>query len=228
MAYGQIVGYDFAYDKNGNKIVDGNGNYVKTSQVQPLGSILPDYTGGVSTTLSYKGLSLYVLFDFQHGGHLFSMTNMWGTYDGTLAITAANGVREKGLVLPGVKLTGYDAQGNATSDGTKNTTSISAIDYYQNGSGNGYFGPQRVNVYDASFVKLREIRLMYALPAKIFERTPIRGISLGFVARNLAILMKNVPNIDPESATSTSNIQGFEGGAKPAERSMGFNVSVKF
>ena len=228
MAYGQIVGYDFAYDKNGNKIVDANGNYVKTSQVQPLGSILPDYTGGVSTTLAYKGLSLYVLFDFQHGGHLFSMTNMWGTYDGTLAITAANGVRETGLVLPGVNLTGYDAQGNPLTDGSKNTTKISAIDYFQNGSGNGYFGPQRVNVYDASFVKLREIRLMYALPSKIFQKSPIRGISLGFVARNLAILMKHVPNIDPESATSTSNIQGFEGGAKPAERSMGFNVSVKF
>jgi TonB-linked SusC/RagA family outer membrane protein len=235
MAYGQIVGYDFVYDSKGNKIVGPDGNYVKTSQVVPMGSILPDFTGGLSTTLAYKGLSLYVLFDFQKGGHLFSMTNMWGTYDGTLAPTAANGVRETGLVLSGVNQAFdpsgnpiLDSKGNATSDGTKNTTNISAINYYQNGSGNGYYGPQRVNVYDASFVKLREVRLMYALPSKMFERSPIRGISFGLIARNLAILFKNVPNIDPEAASSTSNIQGFEGGAKPAERSIGFNVSVKF
>jgi hypothetical protein len=69
---------------------------------------------------------------------------MWGTYDGTLAITAANNVRDSatgGLVLKGVNLTGYDSKGNPTTDGTPNTTKISAIDYYQNGSGNGYFGP---------------------------------------------------------------------------------------
>lgn len=235
MPYGQIVGYDFAYDSKGNKIVDANGNYVKSSTVKPLGSILPDFTGGVSTTLAYKGLSLFVLFDYQKGGSLFSMTNMWGTYDGTLANTAANGVRETGLIVPGVKqaldANGQpilDSKGNPTSTGEANDVRISAIDYYQNGSGNGYFGPQRVNVYDASFVKLREIRLIYALPSKLFNNTPIRGVSLGIIGRNLAILKKNVPNIDPESASSTSNIQGFEGGAKPAERSIGFNVSVKF
>ena len=156
---------------------------------------------------------------------------MWGQYDGTLAITAANNVRDSatgGLVLKGVNLTGYDAKGNPTTDGTANTTRISAIDYYQNGSGNGYFGPQKQNVYDASFVKFRELRLMYAIPSKFFEKTPIRGISFGIIARNIAILKKNVPNIDPEVSTNAGNIQGFEGGSKPTERSIGFNVSVKF
>ena len=232
MAYGQIVGYDYAYDAHGNKIVDpSDGNYVKAAQVSPLGSILPDFTGGVSTTLAFKGVSLYALFDFQKGGHIFSLTNMWGQYDGTLAITAANNVRDSatgGLVLKGVNLTGYDAKGNPTTDGTANTTRISAIDYYQNGSGNGYFGPQKQNVYDASFVKFRELRLMYAIPSKFFEKTPIRGISFGIIARNIAILKKNVPNIDPEVSTNAGNIQGFEGGSKPTERSIGFNVSVKF
>jgi hypothetical protein len=228
MPYGQIVGYDFVYDAHGNKLVGTDGQYLQSAQVKPLGSILPEFTGGVSTTLSYKGLSLYALFDFQKGGHLFSLTNMWGTYDGTLAITAANGVRDSGLIVPGVKQTGTDAQGNPISDGTKNDVRVAAIDYYQNGSGNGYFGPQKQNVYDASFVKFRELRLMYALPAKLFANTPIRGISLGLIARNIAILKKNVPNIDPEVSTNSGNIQGFEGGAKPTERSIGFNVSVKF
>jgi TonB-linked SusC/RagA family outer membrane protein len=228
MAYGQIVGYDFVYDKNGNKMVGADGNYLQSSTVKPLGSILPDFTGGINTTLAYKGLSLYLLFDFQQGGNIFSLTNMWGTYDGTLAITAANHVREDSLIATGVKQTGVDANGNPTSDGTKNDVKISALDFYQNGTGNGYYGPQKTNVYDASFVKWRELKIMYALPTKWFNNSPIRGISLGLIARNILILKKNAPNIDPEVANSTSNVQGFEGGAKPTERSIGFSFSVKF
>ena len=235
MAYGQIVTTDFVYDNKGNKIVDLTGNYVKTSAVKPIGSILPDYTGGVSTTLAYKGLSLYVLFDFSKGGKIFSMTNMWGSYDGTLAITAANNIRVNGLVVPGVveAVDGsgnpiLDSKGNPTSSGVKNTQNIGALAYYQNGTGQSFSGPGSTNVYDATFVKLREIKLMYALPSKIFDKSPIRGISIGFVARNLAILKKDIPNIDPETANTAGNVQGIEGGVKPTERSMGFNVSVKF
>ena len=234
-AYGQIVTTDYVYDNKGNKIVDLNGNYVKTATTQPVGSILPDFVGGVSTTLAYKGLSLYVLIDYSKGGKIFSMTNMWGSYDGTLAITAANSIRVNGLVVPGVveAVDGsgnpiLDSKGNPASSGVKNTTNISAINFYQNGSGNSFGGPGVTNVYDATFVKLREIRLMYALPAKLFEKSPIRGISIGFVARNLAILKKTIPNIDPESANTAGNVQGIEGGVKPTERSMGFNFSVRF
>jgi len=235
LPYGQIVGYDFVYDSKGNKIVGPDGNYLSTAATKPLGSILPAFTGGVSTTLEYKGLSLYTLFDFQKGGNIFSETNMWGEYDGTLAITAANGVRVNGLVAPGmaelVDGSGapiLDSKGNIQSTGHANTVNISAINYYQNGSGNGFYGPTKQNVYDASFVKLREIKLMYALPSKLFANSPIRGISIGFIGRNLAILKKNVPNIDPEVANSTGNVQGIDGGVKPTERSMGFNFSVKF
>lgn len=235
MAYGQIVGYDYVYDGHGNKIVGPDGNYLSTSTVQPLGSILPDFTGGVSTLLTFKGLSLSALFDFQKGGHIFSETNMWGEYDGTLAITADNNIRVNGLVVPGVQQAFdgsgnpiLDAKGNPTSNGKANTTNISAINYYQNGSGNGFYGPTRANVYDASFVKLRELKLIYSLPAKLFEKTPFRGISIGLIGRNLAILKKNVPNIDPEVANSTGNVQGIDGGVKPTERSIGFNFMVKF
>ena len=234
-AYGQIVTTDFVYDNKGNKIVDQTGNYVKTAAPKAIGSILPDYVGGISTTLAYKGLSLYVLIDYSHGGKIFSMTNMWGSYDGTLAITAANSIRVNGLVVPGVveAVDGsgnpiLDKNGNATSSGVKNTTNISALAFYQNGSGQSFSGPGSTNVYDATFVKLREIKLMYALPAKLFANSPIRAISIGLVGRNLAILKKDIPNIDPESTATAGNVQGIEGGAKPTERSMGFNLSVKF
>jgi len=78
--------------------------------------------------------------------------------------------------------------------------------------------------YDASFVKLREMRLDYNLPGDMVDGTPFSNVSLGIFGRNLAILHKNVPNIDPEVATSASNIQGFEGGQLPAERTIGVNL----
>ena len=140
--------------------------------------------------------------------------------------TVEGGIREKGLVAPGVNMTGTDANGNPISDGTKNTTNVDALTYFQNNY-NGYY-IAKVDVYDASFVKFRECRLTYTFDPKFLAKTPIRGVNIGFIGRNLAILKKNVPNIDPEVANSTNNVQGFEGGNKPAERSLGFTFGFKF
>ena len=143
-----------------------------------------------------------------------------------MAETAVNGIRENGLVAPGVIQTGTDANGNPTSDGTKNTTNVNALDYFQ-GNYNGFYN-NKVDIYDATFAKFREFRLTYSFDPKFLKKTPIRGINIGLIGRNLAILKKNVPNIDPEVANSSSNIQGFEGGNKPAERSIGFTFGFKF
>ena len=84
------------------------------------------------------------------------------------------------------------------------------------------------DIYDASFVKLREARLSYTIPNKLFGDTPFRDVTLSIVGRNLAILYKNAPNIDPEAGLSSGNVQGFEGGQLPTERSIGINLNLKF
>ncbi len=226
LEFGQIVGYDYAYDANGNKIVDPSSNsYATTATVKPLGSVLPNFTGGVSTWVSYKGIRLYALVDFQDGGKIFSMTNMWGKYSGTLKETAEGDIRANGLVLDGVVQTGVDADGNPTSDGTVNTGNIAAVDHFFLDGG---YIITAADVYDASYIKLREITLTYALPEKLFAKTAIQGLSVSLVGRNLAILHKNVPHIDPEAGLSTSNVQGFEGGQLPTTRTYGVSLNVKF
>lgn len=222
--YGVIVGTDFQRDAQGNKLVDPTGFYIPTTEVKPLGSVLADFTGGVSTTLSWKGLSAYFLFDFQKGGHLFSLSNTWGKYSGTLKETAEGDIRENGIIVDGVTAT-QDPDGNWVSTGQKNTVSIAAVDHYFNNQG---YVIAAADVYDASFVKFREFRLLYDIPSKYLSKTPIRGLTFGITGRNLAILKKNVPNIDPESAVSTSNVQGLEGGQLPTERSIGFNIAIRF
>jgi hypothetical protein len=223
-SYGTFMGTDYVYDDNGNKIVDANGYYAVTDEVVPLGSVLADFTGGVSTTLSYKGISLYLLFDFQSGGRVFSLTNTWGKYSGMLVETTEGGIRENGIVVEGVSGT-QDANGVWTTDGTPNTVNIDAQDHFFDNQG---YVINAADIYDASFVKFREARLGYTFPNKMLSKTPFRDLSLSIVARNIAILHKNTPNIDPEAAVSSGNIQGFEGGQLPTERSIGINLKLKF
>ncbi|HRB54546.1 MAG TPA: hypothetical protein PLD87_12790, partial [Bacteroidia bacterium] len=64
-------------------------------------------------------------------------------------------------------------------------------------------------------------------PQSLFKKA-IRGVSVGVYGRNLAILHKNVPNIDPEAGLSSGNVQGFEGGQLPTARIFGVNLNVRF
>lgn len=222
-AYGTFVGTDYVYDDAGNRMVGPNGAYL-VSEPKALGSVLADFTGGVSTTLSYKGLSLFVLFDFQAGGKLFSLSNVWGKYSGILAETAEGDIRDNGVVVDGVAAQ-QDANGEWVSTGQPNTANIDAQTHFFLNQG---YTVNAADIYDASFVKFREARLSYTLPNKIFGKTPFRDVTIGVVGRNLAILHRNVPHIDPEAAVNAGNVQGFEGGQLPTERSIGVNLNLKF
>jgi hypothetical protein len=81
------------------------------------------------------------------------------------------------------------------------------------------------HVFDASFIKLREMRLGYTLPTSMTRRIGVDGLSVAAVGRNLW-LKANVPHIDPETAFDASNVQGIEFGQLPSARSIGLFVSV--
>jgi hypothetical protein len=83
-------------------------------------------------------------------------------------------------------------------------------------------------LYDASFIKLRQVSIGYNFPRQMLSKTPFQNLSLSFVARNLAILYKNVPNIDPESSYQNGNGQGLDYFGFPATRSYGFDLKVGF
>ena len=220
---GTFYGYDFLYDDAGNKLVNDGGVYLSTDEVVPLGSILPDFTGGVYNELRFKNFTFSALIDFQKGGSLHSYSNQWGKYSGTLAETVANNIREDGIVVDGMVAQQNEDTGEWVSTGTPNTTNIDAQSHFFYNQG---YIIHAADQYDASFVKLREMRLDYDLPQSMLGDLPFYNVSLGVYGRNLAILHSNVPHIDPEVATSASNIQGFEGGQLPAERTIGINLKL--
>jgi hypothetical protein len=84
------------------------------------------------------------------------------------------------------------------------------------------------HVWDASFIKLREVALNYSVPTSYLGSTGIKGLDIALTGRNLAILWKNNPYSDPEAGLSAGNVQGNQSGAYPAVREVGVNVKLKF
>lgn len=206
--YGAIIGSDFVYDAQGRKLVDEDGYYQISSPNKYLGSVLADWTGGIRNTFTYKGTSLSFLIDGQMGGSLYSVSNMFGKYTGILKETVDGQIREKGLILDGYK-----------EDGTPNDIVVTAQNAFYH-----MYGLHAAYVYEATYFKLREITLAYALPKSVLGNSFFRNVTVSLIGRNLGFIYKKIPHVDPETTTNSGNIQGIEGAAVPPVRSWGFNV----
>lgn len=191
---------------------DADGLPMRTPGICVLGNGTPNFLGGVSNTLRYKGWRLGVLFDMRFGGEIFSVTNSAGYANGLHKNTLEG--REGGVVGEGVD-----------EDGNPNAVQTEAQTYWSH-IGGGTIGEEFV--YDASFVKLRELSLSYRLPARLLVNTPVKFASISLVARNLWLLYSNVDNLDPESIfNNTQQGIGLEHSGVPQTRSIGFNVNVR-
>jgi hypothetical protein len=97
---------------------------------------------------------------------------------------------------------------------------VTSEDYFQS-----FFRLHERYTYDATYTKLRELRLGIELPQAIASKMFAQSASVALVGRNLYTWTK-VPNLDPEFGYSTGNYQGFEFAALPNPRSFGFNVRI--
>jgi TonB-linked SusC/RagA family outer membrane protein len=223
---GVIKGSGYKY-LNGERQVKANGDYEKVNN-QTIGNINPEWAGGVSNTFTYKNLTLGFLIDIRKGGSVFSLDQAYGQnsglYENTVGTnhlgnpirnTIANG---GGQILPGVQ-----------ADGKQNTV-VAAVTDEADGSGRlGYVSfPMQSFVYDASYVKLREVSLSYKLASKLLENTGINDVVFSINGSNLWIISKNLPYADPEGSFSSGNFQGFQSGAMPTTKDISFSVKLKF
>lgn len=247
--FGAIWGTNYVYGDDGTSPIvyphwNSGVRFRKTASPEVIGDINPDWRGGIMNTLTYKSLSFSFLIDAQMGGNFFSLDTWYGYATGVYDITAgtnSDGNETRSLPEDGGGLylrdlpyvsdmktvveTGTDAEGNPISDGTVNDEAFYVSDVYNS---LGYvYAPNAFHVYDASFVKLREINLSYSLPASIVSKVKLRGIDVSVFGRNLAILYKAAPYTDPESGLSAGNVQGYQSGAYPAVREVGFNIGLK-
>ena len=219
--------YDATGQNVGKVVYNSQGKPVPTSSRILLGNYNPDWLGGINNTFTFKGLSLGVLFDIRSGGNVYSHTQTVGREGGTIDETLEGRADGYDLNVAGNGVIGEGVVANADGTFTPNTVKLSAREWHTTYT----LGRSLIEgvVYDASFTKLREVRLGYTLPNKIFGRTSLRDLTITFVGRNLALWTK-VPHIDPETSANVGGtiVPGIEAVAPPSTRSMGVNLSFRF
>ncbi|MCB0395640.1 MAG: SusC/RagA family TonB-linked outer membrane protein [Flavobacteriales bacterium] len=223
-AYGTIQGTDFEYI-NGKKVVKTNGKYKATSTTDNvLGNINPDWNMGITNSFKYKNLKLSALVDWQKGGDVFSLDLYYGLATGLYEETVYN--NDLGNPVRNSQADG----GGEIFDGVNELGETNTI--RADGENFSMFGyaanPNAAFVYDASYVKLREVVLSYSIPSAKLKDKFIGGATFSIVGNNLWIIHKNLPHADPEAGVSSGNLQGWQSGVLPTTRNIGFNVSLNF
>lgn len=237
-AYGVIVGKGFKRNQDGD-IIYKNGLPTYDDKVKILGKGTYDFTMGLSQSFHYKGFNLSMLFDLKWGADIYSMSALESYQNGTSKNTLPGRAEwydsEEHRKAAGSTITNWTPTGGYVGKGVTNIgTDVSPI-YVAN---DVYVDPQvywsnvssntaEPFIYDASFIKLRELNLSYNLPKKLLNKTPFQSVAFSFYGRNLLLIYSSLKNIDPESNYSNSNGQGFEYGSLPSRRNFGIGLTVK-
>jgi len=235
--YGSICGPAIARTDDGRVIVDKETGLPKfTEENKVLGNAQWDWTGGFSTTLRWRMLTLTALFDVKVGADIFSMSERSayetgkakGTLTGRAEWYASEEARKAAGVTSGWKATGgYLVEGvYMGEDGQwhENDIYINPEDYWYEVSRKS----PEMFIYDNSYIKCRELTLSLDFPKEWLDKKGIvKHVGISFVARNPFIIWKNIKDIDPDAQYNTSGL-GLEYGSLPSRRSYGLNFNIKF
>jgi TonB-linked SusC/RagA family outer membrane protein len=228
----------------GRPVVTTSGRYIQTPQRTLCGNVTPDWFGGVNNAVSYKDFNFSFLVDFRKGGVQYSVTDWFGNYAGVMEVTAATNANGKNVRDPvadggGVLVDGVygtvksdgtpqftDADGNNVATPVKNTDYVEGIVFYEW----DYWGKPGLSVFDAGFVKLREVILGYTFhDISALQKAGISSINFSLVGRNLWLIHSNMPHVDPENAISAGNTSlGMNTTPIPSARTFGFNLKFTF
>lgn len=211
----------------GQIVNNASGRPLSSGTRELLGNYNPDWLAGVRNSFSYKGVNLSVLFDIRHGGKVYSLTQVVGREAGQLIETLegrANGydlsVAGNGVISPGVIQ-------NADGSYRPNDVKLTAREW-----GSAFSGGRSIAepaVYDASFIKLRELKIGYSIPSAFLKKYKITNMAISVVGRNLWMHAK-APHIDPEQIALDGGtyVPGVESSSIPTTRSWGMNLNFNF
>lgn len=207
---GDIFGFAYQRDANGNVIVDADGLPLPTQEIVKLGNIQADFTGSIGLDLSYRNFALSALFGMQQGGDIYSLTEASATASGNSLKTLGLG-REP-----------FFAAGNQ-ADGSPNVQIVSPDAYWGRVS-----DITEEFIYDASFMKLTELSISYSVPSKILDKIGfIQSARLSLIGRNLFYLYRDTPGTVPDAVYSSDfGAQAFDFSPVPIARTVGFSLNL--
>ncbi len=214
-----LYGTKWKRTETGEFIINSKSGLREVQKGQFIGELYPDWTMGFSNEFAYKGIQFSFLIDIRQGGVMYSSTTASLRSSGLAKETLENRGKifiDKGVIPDGAG--GYKPNNVPVESMQAFWGNYSAV---ANTEG---------NVFDASYVKLREVRLSYKFPRYITESMRIQGLEIGFEGRNLWIIKDHVPHVDPESNMFGPNsvAEGIEFNSVPTTRSLGFNIKLNF
>lgn len=231
--YGTIVGYDYIYhEETGKPILNDEGtHYLFTDHRVPVGNASPDFIGGWSMRMGYKGLTLSTLVDTKWGGDLYAGSYVIGLQTGQSPETL---VERQGGGLPYTDPDGITSNIGVILDGVyaDGTPNDKVVHYYFKHVGNtggwGHF-LTTPGIIENTWVKLREVALTYQLPTKLIGSKIFQKLSISLVGRDLFYLYTTLPDrVNPEGENGTGNAQGLEWAAFPSMRSFSLGLNASF
>ncbi|TKG88480.1 SusC/RagA family TonB-linked outer membrane protein [Puteibacter caeruleilacunae] len=229
------------------RLIYTNGLPVQDSRLRYLGNYNPDFKVGITNEFKYKNFTFSALVDWSQGGSLMSATRLIAATSGNIKETLWGRDQEHGGAHPGIKDSGIARQAT--------TSTGAAITYYDGVIGDGWMRDASGNLvennvvvpasayhnkrykrqneeegmYDATYVKIREVKLSYKLPKSFLSKTPIESVKVSLIGRNL-FMWTDFPHGDPETFGMSGKflIPGVEDYSLPSLRSMGVNVNITF
>lgn len=226
-AFGTLIGPGYKRDPATGKILLGTNNMPIQELNKNFGSVLPNFTGGFLNTFRFHQFDLSGMIDFQSGGKFFSWSQMLAVKSGQAAITAAtndkgHNVRDKIADGGGFKITGI-----SEATGKEVTEYVDARTYFRTNIGTRIYEEW---LYDASYIKLRELSLGYTFGKAALSKTPFSAIRFSLLARNPWMIWKKAPaGLDPsELSSGSASISWIEKGSLQSVKSFGINLNITF
>ncbi len=219
--WGLLRGGGYTYIEGSDlPVIRTNGSYVRTAN-KDLGSILPDFTGGFTNIFRIYGFDVSAHIDFQAGGQFFSTTKMFNNYSGLGIETVGNNDKGFSIRNPVEEGGGIRVDG-VLADGTPTTVYVEPQTYYGR-----LFGFHEKWIYDASFIKLREVSIGYNLSKRMLGNGRIQSLKIALIARNPLLIYSAVKGIDPsEILPGANNLVFEERGQLPSVRSYGISFTL--
>lgn len=226
--FGSLIGQAYQRDSATGKVLLGTNNMpLYTAADQDFGSVLPDFTGGFQNSFRIYGFELSAMIDYQFGGQFFSRSKMLAVRTGQDPITVA--INDKGKNVRDAIADGGGVRIDGISAATKQpvTAYVSAQTYYNTIVGRRVYEEW---LYDASYIKLREVRLGYTFNKSMLGKLPFQSVGLSLIARNPAMIWQEAPKgLDPsELSTGSQGISWYESGQANTVRSYGINLNINF
>ncbi|OQP50692.1 SusC/RagA family TonB-linked outer membrane protein [Niastella yeongjuensis] len=226
-SFGSIVGNAYMRDTATGKILLDATNMPMYVTNHNFGTVLPKFTGGWQNTVTWKNFDLSAVIDFQKGGQFFSWTKMLAVKSGQAAETAVINENGKNIRDPLTDGGGIKINGISSSSKQEVTAFVNARTWYRNNLGTRIYEEW---LFDASYIRMREIRVGYTFSKANIAKLPVKSLNLAFITRNPFMIWQKAPKgLNPaELATGATSFNWLETGQLATTRSFGVNLNVSF